>query len=90
MASLRNLAIGILCLHGHRNIAAAQRHNPMDPTFPHFADDPRGTTSGAGHGVAVAGPVPVRGAGQEATRKICGVLMAMLPGWSRAPPWPTG
>jgi hypothetical protein len=32
MASLRSLAIGILRLHGHRNIAAALRHNARDPT----------------------------------------------------------
>ena len=32
MASLRNLAIGILCLHGHRNIAAALRRNARDAT----------------------------------------------------------
>jgi predicted transposase YbfD/YdcC len=32
MASLRNLAIGILCRHGHRNIAAALRRNARDAT----------------------------------------------------------
>jgi predicted transposase YbfD/YdcC len=32
MASLRNLAIGILCAHGHRNIAAALRRNARDAT----------------------------------------------------------
>ena len=32
MASLRNLAIGILRAHGHRNIAAALRHNARDAT----------------------------------------------------------
>lgn len=32
MASLRNLAIGILCLQGHRNIAAALRRNARDAT----------------------------------------------------------
>jgi predicted transposase YbfD/YdcC len=32
MASLRNLAIGILRLHGHRNIAAALRRNARDAT----------------------------------------------------------
>ena len=32
MASLRNLAIGILRRHGHRNIAAALRHNARDAT----------------------------------------------------------
>jgi predicted transposase YbfD/YdcC len=32
MASLRNLAIGILRLHGHRNIATALRHNARDAT----------------------------------------------------------
>ena len=32
MASLRTLAIGILRLHGHRNIAAALRHNARDAT----------------------------------------------------------
>ena len=32
MASLRNLAVGILPLHGHRNIAAALRRNARDPT----------------------------------------------------------
>jgi predicted transposase YbfD/YdcC len=34
MASLRNLAIGILRLHGHRNIAAALRRNARDATGP--------------------------------------------------------
>jgi predicted transposase YbfD/YdcC len=34
MASLRNLAIGILRLHGHRNIAAALRRNARDATRP--------------------------------------------------------
>jgi hypothetical protein len=32
MASLRNLAIGILRRHGHRNIAAALRRNAHDAT----------------------------------------------------------
>jgi hypothetical protein len=32
MASLRNLAIGILRQHGHRNIAAALRRNARDAT----------------------------------------------------------
>ena len=32
MASLRNLAIGILHVHGHRNIAAALRRNARDAT----------------------------------------------------------
>jgi predicted transposase YbfD/YdcC len=32
MASLRNLAIGVLRRHGHRNIAAALRHNARDAT----------------------------------------------------------
>jgi len=32
MASLRNLAIGILRRHGHRNLAAALRHNARDAT----------------------------------------------------------
>jgi hypothetical protein len=32
MASLRNLAIGILRLHGWCNIAAAVRHNARDAT----------------------------------------------------------
>ena len=32
MASLRNLAIGILCAHGDRNIAAALRRNARDAT----------------------------------------------------------
>jgi hypothetical protein len=32
MASLRNLAIGILHLRGHRNIAAALRRNARDAT----------------------------------------------------------
>jgi hypothetical protein len=32
MASLRNLAIGIPRLHGHRNIATALRHNARDAT----------------------------------------------------------
>jgi hypothetical protein len=31
MASLRNLAIGALRLHGHRNIAAALRRTPATP-----------------------------------------------------------
>jgi predicted transposase YbfD/YdcC len=34
MASLRNLAIGILRRHGHRNIAAALRRNARDATRP--------------------------------------------------------
>jgi predicted transposase YbfD/YdcC len=34
MASLRNLAIGILRARGHRNIAAALRHNAHDATRP--------------------------------------------------------
>jgi predicted transposase YbfD/YdcC len=34
MASLRNLAIAILRLHGARNIAAALRHNARDATRP--------------------------------------------------------
>jgi hypothetical protein len=34
MASLRNLAIGILRWHGHRNIAAALRRNARDATRP--------------------------------------------------------
>jgi Transposase DDE domain len=34
MASLRNLAIGILLLHGYRNIAGALRRNARDPTRP--------------------------------------------------------
>jgi len=32
MASLRNLAIGVLRAHGHRNIAAALRRNARDAT----------------------------------------------------------
>jgi hypothetical protein len=32
MASLRNLAIGILRAHGHRNLAAALRRNARDAT----------------------------------------------------------
>jgi hypothetical protein len=32
MASLRNLAIGVLWRHGHRNIAAALRRNARDAT----------------------------------------------------------
>ena len=32
MASLRNLAIGILQAHGHRNIAAALRYHARDAT----------------------------------------------------------
>jgi hypothetical protein len=32
MASLRNLAVGILRAHGHRNIAAALRRNARDAT----------------------------------------------------------
>ena len=32
MASLRNLAIGILRAHGHRNIAAALRRNARNAT----------------------------------------------------------
>jgi hypothetical protein len=35
MASLRNLAIGILRLHGHHNVAAALRHNARDPLLPY-------------------------------------------------------
>jgi hypothetical protein len=31
MASLRNLAIGVLCAHGHRNLAAALRRNAATP-----------------------------------------------------------
>ena len=52
MPSLRNLAIGILHAHGHRNIAAALRRNARDatrllpllgittrePTLRHFAE----------------------------------------------------
>jgi hypothetical protein len=34
MASLRNLAIGILRAHGWRNLAAALRHNACDATRP--------------------------------------------------------
>jgi predicted transposase YbfD/YdcC len=34
MASLRNLAVGILRAHGHRNIAAALRRNARDATRP--------------------------------------------------------
>jgi predicted transposase YbfD/YdcC len=34
MASLRNLAIGILRIHGARNIAAALRRNARDATRP--------------------------------------------------------
>jgi hypothetical protein len=34
MASLRNLAIGILRAHGWRNIAAALRHNARNATRP--------------------------------------------------------
>ena len=34
MASLRNLAIGILRAHGDRNIAAALRRNARDATRP--------------------------------------------------------
>jgi predicted transposase YbfD/YdcC len=55
MASLRNLAIGILCAHGHRNLAAALRplrprrhpgpatpgyHQPMNPPLRHGARGP--------------------------------------------------
>jgi hypothetical protein len=32
MASLRNLAIGILRAYGHRNVAAALRRNARDAT----------------------------------------------------------
>jgi hypothetical protein len=32
MASLRNLAVGNLHAHGHRNIAAALRHNARNAT----------------------------------------------------------
>jgi len=32
MASLRNLAVGILHAHGHRNLAAALRRNARDAT----------------------------------------------------------
>ena len=31
MASLRSLAISLLRLHGHTNIAAANRHHARDP-----------------------------------------------------------
>jgi predicted transposase YbfD/YdcC len=31
MATLRSLAISILCLYGHANIAAAYRHHARDP-----------------------------------------------------------
>ena len=34
MASLRNLAISLLRLDGHKNIAAANRHPPATPTEP--------------------------------------------------------
>jgi hypothetical protein len=34
MASLRNLAIAVLRLHGWRNIAAALRRNARDATAP--------------------------------------------------------
>jgi hypothetical protein len=34
MASLRNLAIGILRSRGHTNVAAALRHNARDATRP--------------------------------------------------------
>jgi predicted transposase YbfD/YdcC len=34
MASLRNLAIGILCARGHRNLAAALRPYARDATRP--------------------------------------------------------
>jgi hypothetical protein len=34
MASLRNLAIGILRSRGHRNLAAALRRNARDATRP--------------------------------------------------------
>jgi hypothetical protein len=34
MASLRNLAVGILRAHGHHNIAAAMRRNARDATRP--------------------------------------------------------
>jgi hypothetical protein len=34
MASLRNLAIGVLHVHGHRNIAVALRRNARDATRP--------------------------------------------------------
>jgi hypothetical protein len=45
MASLRNLAIGILRRHGHRNIAAAVRRNahdatPVPPRSPSQAHEP--------------------------------------------------
>jgi hypothetical protein len=34
MASLRSLAISLLRLHGHANIAAANRHDARDPQRP--------------------------------------------------------
>jgi hypothetical protein len=34
MASLRNLAIGALCLAGHPTFAAALRHTGRDPARP--------------------------------------------------------
>jgi len=34
MASLRNLAVSVLRLAGHANIAAALRHSGRDPTRP--------------------------------------------------------
>jgi hypothetical protein len=35
MASLRNLAISLLRLDGHANIAAANRHHARDPRHTH-------------------------------------------------------
>jgi hypothetical protein len=49
MASLRNLAIGVLRLRGHRNIAAALRRNARDPTrlLPCWAPPARKTVNPA-------------------------------------------
>ena len=49
MASLRNLAIGILRAYGHRNIAAALRRNARDATrlLPSLPHNPVDRHSGA-------------------------------------------
>jgi hypothetical protein len=46
MASLRNLAIGALRAHGHRNLAAALRYNARDATgsCPYWASQARDQT----------------------------------------------
>jgi len=71
MASLRNLAIGVLRRHGHRNIAAVLRrnaatppgscpaghHKPVKPTSPHVPRPLAGTPDSHGLLVGRMGPV---------------------------------